>query len=983
MKKSFELLKYFFVLIIFFFAFSKAVAVPADTTMKSITQSDKRLLNFYLIGDEKVNFARTLDGYTLLLNANGDYCYAYIDEKGDLLPSNYVAANQNLRTKSEKEFLQTINKGLLLSSQQIKMRKAPFTKIETNYPTVGENNLLIILVSFPDRLFTYTREDFDSLASQPGYNRNGATGSMKDYYYDVSFGQLNLIPTVVGPYVLSQPMAYYGATGTYFSDANPKEMIAEACALADNEIDFSQFDMNNDGIIDAVHVIFAGAGEASTGEGDAIWPHRWSIYPSDGFNITFDGVRLKDYSCSAEKMGNGMDGIGTVCHEFGHVLGLPDLYDTDYEGSGGQATAINTWSIMASGSYNNYSNTPASFTAYEKYRLNWLQLDTLEVAGEYVLPPLMDSNKAYIITSPYNDEFFVFENRQRTSWDTYIPNDGGLIYHVKQEGDYDINSDPNYQKYDIEEADRDASSNTLAADVFPSMFFNNFFTDYSAPNSILWNGESLNKPITRITRDTSDNCIRFRFMIPDSSAIIETMHAREMLSNVSYRVKAFEVYAGLYDYQFKGFALDTAQDFSSQQIFEANEFVGDTFKMVLDNLLYSQTYYYRAVYISENDTVYANAISFATPHGQPMLRTNSASNITLNSMSVGGTRLVEGDFPILEYGVCYSTEANPDTNANVISFEGDFTTFTTEITSLEQATEYYFRVYAKTILGIRYATQKSATTDFIPVENNVITGGATLCEGSDFGMILGSQPQAGQGNFTYQWQRKVSGQAWEDIEEAGNEKNYIVGPLNETTSFRRIVGSLAIRDESNVVEMKVLKSKGGKIEGKSEWISSEEDTLTLTSFKGEIVCWQESNQDFSWHTIAQSEQDTNLLYNPSLLDTVYLRAVVQLNECPIAYSDTLKINVIQDVSLEDLQEGEMYFVYPNPSRGQSHLNNANQDQLNVKIFDSNGREIIEFETSEQKINLPLATLSNGVYILRIENKTTQKLVKDIKLILMK
>jgi hypothetical protein len=515
------------------------------------------------------------------------------------------------------------------------------------------------------------------------------------------------------------------------------------------------------------------------------------------------------------------------------------------------------------------------------------------------------------------------------------------------------------------------------------MFFNNFFTDYSAPNSILWNGESLNKPITRITRDTSDNCIRFRFMIPDSSAIIETMHAREMLSNVSYRVKAFEVYAGLYDYQFKGFALDTAQDFSSQQIFEANEFVGDTFKMVLDNLLYSQTYYYRAVYISENDTVYANAISFATPHGQPMLRTNSASNITLNSMSVGGTRLVEGDFPILEYGVCYSTEANPDTNANVISFEGDFTTFTTEITSLEQATEYYFRVYAKTILGIRYATQKSATTDFIPVENNVITGGATLCEGSDFGMILGSQPQAGQGNFTYQWQRKVSGQAWEDIEEAGNEKNYIVGPLNETTSFRRIVGSLAIRDESNVVEMKVLKSKGGKIEGKSEWISSEEDTLTLTSFKGEIVCWQESNQDFSWHTIAQSEQDTNLLYNPSLLDTVYLRAVVQLNECPIAYSDTLKINVIQDVSLEDLQEGEMYFVYPNPSRGQSHLNNANQDQLNVKIFDSNARAIIEFETSEQKINLPLATLSNGVYILRIENKTTQKLVKDIKLILMK
>ena len=265
----------------------------------------------------------------------------------------------------------------------------------------------------------------------------------------------------------------------------------------------------------------------------------------------------------------------------------------------------------------------------------------------------------------------------------------------------------------------------------------------------------------------------------------------------------------------------------------------------------------------------------------------------------------------------------------------------------------------------------------------MITGGATLCEGSDFGMILGSQPQAGQGNFTYQWQRKVNGQAWEDIEEEGNAKDYVVGTISETTSFRRVVFSLAIRDESNVVEMKVLKSKGGKIEAKTEWISSEEDTLRLKSHKGEILSWQEANQDFSWHTIANSEQDTNLLYNPSLLDSVYLRAVVQLNECPIAYSDTLKINVIQDVSLEEIESGEMYFVYPNPSRGHAHLNNANQDRLTIRIFDSNAREIIMFETADEKLNLPIENLSNGAYILRIENKTTKKIVKDIKLILMK
>ena len=741
--------------------------------------------------------------------------------------------------------------------------------------------------------------------------------------------------------------------------------------------------MNNDGIVDAVHVIFAGAGEASTGESDAIWPHRWSIYPSDGFNITFDGVRLKDYSCSAEKMGSGMDGIGTICHEFGHVLGLPDLYDTDYEGSGGRATAVNTWSIMASGSYNNYSNTPASFTAYEKYRLNWLELDTLSLAGEYVLPPLMDSNKAYIITTPYENEFFIFENRQQSSWDTYIPNSGGLIFHVKQEGDYNINCDPNYQKYDIEEADRNDDESTLSTDVFPSAQYNNFFTDYSLPNSILWSGETLNKPITRITRDTSDNCIRFRFMIPDSSAIVETVHGSIKLSNTSYKVKGIEVYEGLYEYGFKGFALDTLQDFSTEQFFEANEFNADSFATILTNLLYAKTYYYRSAYISDYDTAYGQAKTFTTVDGQPILRTNSATNIDLTSMTVGGGVLVAGDFPILEYGICYSTTQNPDTTTNVISFVGELDTFTTQLTGLEQATKYYFRAYAITALGIKYATQKFATTDFIPVENNVITGGATLCEGSDFGMILGSQPQAGQGNFTYQWQRKVNGQAWEDIEEDGNAKDYVVGTLSKTTSFRRVVFSLAIRDESNVVEMTVLKSKGGKIEAKTDWISSEEDTLRLKSHKGEILSWQEANQDFNWRTIANSEQDTNLLYSPSLLDTVYLRAVVQLNECPIAYSDTLKINVIQDVSLEEIESGEMYFVYPNPSRGHAHLNNANQDRLTIRIFDSNAREIIMFETADEKLNLPIENLSNGAYILRIENKTTKKIVKDIKLILMK
>ncbi|MBO5843238.1 MAG: hypothetical protein J6Q96_00025, partial [Bacteroidales bacterium] len=101
MNRSFELRKYFFVLIVFFFASLQAFAVPADTTMKSKRQSDSRMLDFYLIGDEFVNFARSIDNYTLLLNQNGDYCYAYLNENGDLTASSYLASNPNQRTKAE------------------------------------------------------------------------------------------------------------------------------------------------------------------------------------------------------------------------------------------------------------------------------------------------------------------------------------------------------------------------------------------------------------------------------------------------------------------------------------------------------------------------------------------------------------------------------------------------------------------------------------------------------------------------------------------------------------------------------------------------------------------------------------------------------------------------------------------------------------------------------------------------------------------
>lgn len=963
--------------------FCELWSVPADTTLKRVVLKDKRILDFYLHGDEYLSWAVSIDGYTLLVSSQGEYVYGIKDGNGYLRPSSFVAANAEQRTREEMAFLSSVPKGLFFADAQMDERASwRMERIESNYPTTGENNLLVILVSFADRAFTYSQQDFQNLMSQPGYSVGGAVGSVKDYYSDCSFGQLELNPVVAGPYTLSQPMAYYGATGETFSDVNPKEMIAEACALADGDVDFSQFDMNNDGVIDAVHIIFAGQPESSTGETDAIWPHRWTINEGDVAQRVFDGVVLSDYSCSAEKRGGGMDAIGTICHEFGHVLGLPDFYDTDYGASGGNASALSSWSIMASGSYNNGGNTPAAFNAYERYLLSWMEFDTLSVAGNYSLPVLVDSNRAYVITTPYDNEFFVLENRKRTSWDAFVPADGMLIYHIKDEGDYCINCNPSYQRCDIEEADGVESDANLMYDVFPNPYSNDYFTDYDVPNSLLWSGEALDKPLTRISRDTLTSFVNFSFMQPDSSAVVATVGNAEKIATVSYMLRGVELYSGLRQYGFKGFALDTLSSFATQELFAATGWQGDTMTLIADDLLYSHTYYYRATYISDSDTVYGASFSFSTLDGQPLLRTISAEERGLDFLIVGGKKLVEGDYPVEEYGICYDTVSNLSINSNHTVHTGTFTEFRDTIGGLAQATRYYYKVYARTALGVKYGSNVYSTTDYVPIENNSIEtmGESVGCKGDDFGYISGTEPTAGQGDFVYLWQQKTSSSSWEEAANTNDMKDYDVGVLEQTTSFRRIVGSLAIRDTSNVVVLDVRQSKGGHIEGRTDWLSSQTDTLRLKKNVGQILNWQHAEQDGQWQIIDFSQQDTMLVYKPAFLDTVCLRALVQLDNCPEAYSDTLKIYVLRDVSLSQVVSENEYYLYPNPTKGKVVLKNDGRKTVKVRLYNTSMLLLESRECFGDDVEMDLSGFASGMYLLQIEDEVTKQ-VKNMKIIL--
>jgi M6 family metalloprotease-like protein len=217
-------------------------------------------------------------------------------------------------------------------------------------------------------------------------------------------------------------------------------MIKEACLLADSiwDVDFTQYDNDGDGKVDFVYVIYAGYGEADGGGANTIWPHSYQLSAA-GVYCQVDGVRVNLYAC-----GNEIDyftkqhtGIGTFCHEFSHVLGLPDLYTTD----GQTHKTWGEWSILDYGPYNNDGNTPPAYSAYERFFMGWLTPELIIDSADIVLEELNDSQQALLISTtdqhnlvgndPNPTKFYLLENRQQEGWDTYLPGHGLMLTYIQ------------------------------------------------------------------------------------------------------------------------------------------------------------------------------------------------------------------------------------------------------------------------------------------------------------------------------------------------------------------------------------------------------------------------------------------------------------------------------------------------------------------------------------------------------------------------
>ena len=492
-----------------------ASAIPADPTPGTVVQSDGTELTLRLIGDEFFHYYTTTDGYTVVRNAAGGYEYAQLQGK-QLVGSGVLAHNVDQRSGGERNLLSTLKTHLTepASTTRAEQKRAQRNQRIAREPLFDYSAFrgLIILINYNDMPFRIndltgmtTLDFYQDMVNKPNYTGfplyvNGrrtnaqCVGSMRDYYYDNSMGQFDPhfdIVEVDVDYSVEYPQ------GTSYAD----EVFAAAVTAADEQVNFADYDLDGDGMVDMVYFIVAGYSANYSGNNqNYLWPHMSYLYGYDEeqgwFLYEFDGVSIGRYASSTEMYGwenysTPMPlGIGTMTHEFSHVLGLPDLYDTDYGSGGGQSNDPGEWDVMAGGTFN-YGRVPAGYSIWERYALGFAQPEEISGVGEYSLTSVDKSNHGYILRTPVNKEFFMLENRQKNKWDQFLPGHGMLIARVDSTNQnvWDrnrVNADPKHNYYEIVRAGNGSSASD--SDPFPGSKHVTSITSLSSPALVTWNG---------------------------------------------------------------------------------------------------------------------------------------------------------------------------------------------------------------------------------------------------------------------------------------------------------------------------------------------------------------------------------------------------------------------------------------------------------------------------------------------------------------
>ncbi|MBR5250385.1 MAG: M6 family metalloprotease domain-containing protein [Bacteroidales bacterium] len=519
-----------------------ANAVPADPRPIRVTQPDGTTLEIRIHGDEYLGW-KTCNNRLVSQGPDGFYYYAQFEADGNITRTStrVTAHNVSLQSFGATEVVPPTAAIQRAMERHQDVRAAQKMLPPLNNPfTHGEFRFLCILVNFADIKFTIDDPNtkFANLLNEIGYAENGGTGSAFDYYHENSNGVFSPSFDVYGPVNLVRNSSYYGGNGNTGSDQNPWALPKDAieAAIAQCGLDLTQYDNNGDHVLDNVFFFYAGYNEAEGGPEDTIWPHKSTGYGS------FQGIDINTYACSSELRGNSgknMAGIGTFTHEFGHVLGLPDFYDTDYA-TNGYGRGLSTYSLMSTGCYNNNLNSPPYLNAMERYMLTWAdQPKELTESGHYKLKPVQE-NEAYWSPTRTENEYYLYEYRSDKGWDAYLPSKGILIYHVDQStnvvhngrtgemkwNSHDINNFATHQCFDLIEAVTEAKVNNENQIPFPGASNVTRFDAATTPANLDWAGNSTHYNLSNISSDGSFDLSIMTGMIISGTVSSSATHQR-------------------------------------------------------------------------------------------------------------------------------------------------------------------------------------------------------------------------------------------------------------------------------------------------------------------------------------------------------------------------------------------------------------------------------------------------------------------------
>lgn len=495
------------------------------------TQPNGEVVKLRMFGDDSYARTETLDGFTLVFNEDTNtYEYAKLSPDGKSFVCTGVRADQqapdglephiDLPNAEIRDIAKIHHEKFDKERNQRWQRRVDAVKKARNAPkgaapggfnaapadiqaapVVGSIRGLTILVQFPDdpatnptdRVnFPTNRAKIVRFCNGVGYQEDGNSGSVRDYYADQSLAKLDYTQTVTEIVTLPHPRNYYNysdypANQTLYVDidVSANNMINDAVAiLKSRNFDFTSLTVDANGLALATNVFFAGPDSGRFARG--LWPHQYHTANPVDVGTPTQPISLYNYEIT--NIDSASPVIGTFCHENGHlILDYPDIYAVGSDGEG-----VGEHCLMGSGNYLNDGKTPAPINAYFKDLVGWAKVTDLKPTDHATKNLPTTGNVAYRISNPAApSEYFVVENRGAgDKWAQYADDKGIIIWHVDEAIEGNTRGGPHYG-IAMEQADgrMDLENSRNRGDKNDCFDLNTpKFTDSTTPDARWWDG---------------------------------------------------------------------------------------------------------------------------------------------------------------------------------------------------------------------------------------------------------------------------------------------------------------------------------------------------------------------------------------------------------------------------------------------------------------------------------------------------------------